>query len=133
MISDNFGMFLLAVALVIIVFEIYIPFMKRLFVSLCVSCLVSAAFSDCFSDMIYVCIVFSSTLIAVYATLVILNCFKTKRKQNDYFDVISLTDIESEGFGVFFCGHKTEIIKNTFGRNIRKGEVLRIRIGKGKT
>jgi hypothetical protein len=56
-----------------------------------------------------------------------------KRKQKDYIDAIALSDIESEGFGSVFIGYKTEIIKNTFGRNIRKGEVLRIKIGKGKT
>lgn len=133
MISDNFGMFLLAVALVIIVFEIYIPFMKRLFASLCISCFVSAATADLFSDMIYVCIVFSVALVAVYTAFVMLDYLKTKRKQKDYFDAIALCDIETEGFGSVFLGYKTEIIKNTFGRNIRKGEVLRIRIGKGKT
>lgn len=123
------GSFWFFITMMILLFELYIPYRKRLFLSLATSCFICFAAHDYTDKLFFECVLFLAVSAVIYITSL---CVVFVRKEyskhtSGFSDLISLGDVEAETFGAFFCDGKTILLKNRYERTIKKGDVLRIR------
>lgn len=105
--------------------ELYVPYKKRLFLSLASGAFVCSFCSFLFRDIFRESLFFIIVSVFFYSASVVLSALCVHGRKG-YCDVIALNDIDECSCGRVYCCNKGYIIKNNSGRKIKKGEVLRI-------
>lgn len=107
--------------------ELYVPYRRRLLLSaaagagaaLVSSCFFAEAFWQCVCFLIFSFLIYTAASAAVFFG-------RRRRSGNGFYTVIALGDIPEDGYGAVYCVGKSHIIRNPFGKRIKKGEVLRL-------
>ena len=113
----------LTLGFLILIFELYVPYKIRVFISLCMSAFLICFLSFYLSDIFTESVLFIIASAFFYCTSYVLSLFRMKRKV--FFETISLDDIEEASYGRVYCNGKTYVIKNDSGKFIKKGEVVK--------
>ena len=76
--------------------------------------------------MFFQSVLYLALSVFVYALLAVSEYAVKRMNNRSYADVIAMCDIYNGGYGSVFYRNGNYILKNTFGSNIKKGQVLRI-------
>lgn len=128
MLYDYIGLLWTAIMVTILVCELYVPYKKRLFLSFAAAAAVCSAFSDYMGSVFIQCVFFAALSLLIYAAAELSGYIMRKKKGRnaEYASVIALCDIPDKGFGAVYCMGKSHVIKNRYGKFIKKGEALQI-------
>lgn len=115
-------------AVTILLCELYVPYRQKLFLSIALSGSVCILISEFIYDVFIQCIFFISLSAIIYCTFSAALFFwnKIKKLRKNSIEIIALCDIPNNSYGAVYHSGKSQIIKNDYGKIIKKGEALRI-------
>ena len=113
----------LILGFLILVCELYVPYKKRVFLSLSFSSFVICFLSFLLSDLFLESVIFILTSVFFYSKSIVISAFCIRK--DVICDTICLDDIKEASYGRVYCMGKTYIIKNDSGKILKKGEVAR--------
>ena len=113
----------LTLGFLILICELYVPYKKRVFLSLCLSAFAVCFFSFYLSDIFAESVLFIIASAFFYCTSLIISSLRIKK--GDMCDTICLDDMNEASYGRVYCKGKTYVIKNNSGKFIKKGEVVK--------